>query len=555
MGGAVITIKQFFQKASPRELKKAILLAVIAGCANALLIVIINRVAFLVAEGLRPSWIEAITFVGIFIVYYICNRYALLGANKLIENLLKHIRIDIANKIRHSELETINQISRGKLYSLLAYETNHLSVSFPILIDNFQQLILLIVALIYLGYLSKAALIVFLLSALAGGYIYKNINRRFGGIMRECARQQQKILDFYSAIIYGSKEIRLHQKRSEGVLEGFIQESKKYQNFLGTSGTMWTQLVLLNAFIMYLMIGTVAFIFPQYIDGHSTVIFQLVPTLLFCFGPLSKIVAHLPLFIRAHIGLSNIFQIEDQFDKSSKATIKPARNKTNKYCDFESLSYKRVTYHYKSQHKKLLFTSGPWDLDVKRGELIFLVGGNGSGKSTALRLIAGLYHWESGQLTIDGVRVQESDMAGVRELFSSVFSDFHLFDRLYGLEHVDPLKVEALLDQMDLSHKVRYEKGSFTTTRLSTGQRKRLALITAILEDRPIILLDEWAAEQDKYFREIFYTKILPDLKATGKTVIVVNHDDRYWHIADRIVTFDLGKIQLDNNCESTSEN
>jgi len=144
-------------------------------------------------------------------------------------------------------------------------------------------------------------------------------------------------------------------------------------------------------------------------------------------------------------------------------------------------------------------------------------------------------------------------IAGFRELFSAIFVDFHLFDRLYGLENIDPLTVNRLIDEMGLAGKVRFENGRFTRLHLSTGQRKRLALIAALLEDRPIYLFDEWSAEQDIHFRKTFYETILPNLRKKGKLVIAVTHDERYWHLADRVVKLDLGSIVWDRPGEHWS--
>lgn len=555
MMGAQVVIKRFIQQASPQDIKRIIWLTVIAGFANAFLIVVINRVAVFISEGENLTWFEVALFLTAFIVYYVCDKKALMGANSTIESLLKNLRISIADKLRQSELNTVTEIGRGRLYSLLAYETNHLSVTFPILVENFQQVVLLSVAMIYLGYLSLAALVVFLIAVLCGILIYMYINENYSEVLVAVARQQEKVLDLYSSIIHGSKEIRLNQKRGDDIMRVFVEESDATEQLLTQSGKQWTMMVILSAFVMYLMLGIVAFVFPHYIDGHSTIIFQIVPTLLFCFAPLSKVVAHSPLFIRARVGLSNIYQMESEIDSAQGVPTAVARQKSKKFQDFKTIAFENITYHFRDKTGDTQFTSGPWSLDIQRGELVFMVGGNGSGKSTALRLMSGLYKWSNGRLLMDGEEVPATDIAGVRELFTTIFGDFHLFDRLYGLEHVDPDEVSKLIGMMDLADKVQFKDGRFTDTHLSTGQRKRLALITAILEDRPIYLLDEWSAEQDVHFREVFYTKILAELKAKGKTVIIVTHDERFWHLADRVVKFDLGKVEWDSKRDKSSDN
>jgi putative ATP-binding cassette transporter len=176
---------------------------------------------------------------------------------------------------------------------------------------------------------------------------------------------------------------------------------------------------------------------------------------------------------------------------------------------------------------------------------VFIIGGNGSGKSTLLKLLTGLYRPSGGCLLVDGVPVLWRDIQRYRELVSIIFSDFHLFQRLYGLPDVDEKSVNSLLDTMQLLGKTSFDRGCFSTLELSTGQRKRLALIVALLEDRPIIVFDEWAADQDPEFRRYFYEVLLKDLKKRGKTVIAVTHDDHYFQHCDKLVKMDLGAIEF----------
>lgn len=182
-------------------------------------------------------------------------------------------------------------------------------------------------------------------------------------------------------------------------------------------------------------------------------------------------------------------------------------------------------------------------MQIRRGETIFIVGGNGSGKTTLLKLLTGLYQPHSGAILVDRELLTRRNAQNYRELFSTVFSQFHLFDRLYGLEGVDPERVKAVLDEMQLSGKTRFEGGRFTDLNLSTGQRKRLALAVTLLEDKQILVFDEWAADQDPHFRKYFYEVVLKRLRDQGKTVIAVTHDERFWQQADRIVKMEYGSI------------
>lgn len=538
-----MVIIDFIKQASPKDLSRMVALTLVAGFANGLLVVVVNQVAGMVAKGERPGLWQCLWFVAAFAVYYLCDRAAVLRANTVIERLLKNLRRSVMDKLRRSELRIVDSLGRGRLYALVSQETNHLSVTFPLLVESFQQCVLLGVSLIYLGYLSTAALIVFLAAVLIGAAGYMRLNERFRATLRELGAREAQMIDAIGDIIHGCKELRLNVKRSDAVYAAYQEISQSAAALLRVSGEHWTSIILLSGFVVYFMLGVVGFIFPEYIHAHGTIVFQLISTLLFCVSPLSKIVAQSPMFARADVGLSSIFEVERQLDAGGAIAPAEARELAGLYRDFQHITYTNMTFSYRDAAGAPVFTAGPWTLDVRRGETMFLIGGNGSGKSTALRLMTGLYPADQGWIAIDGTIVAGRAIAGYRELFSAVFGDFHLFDRLYGLEHVDPEEVNRLIGEMGLDGKVRFENGRFTDLNLSTGQRKRLALIAALLEDRPIYIFDEWSAEQDVHFREAFYTRIIPGLKARGKTVIAVTHDERFWHVADRVIKLDLGSV------------
>jgi putative ATP-binding cassette transporter len=211
------------------------------------------------------------------------------------------------------------------------------------------------------------------------------------------------------------------------------------------------------------------------------------------------------------------------------------------------LTLQAVTHAYHSKQAKEAFTLGPIDINLKAGELVVLAGGNGSGKTTLAKVLTGLYPAETGELLLDGQRITDENREFYRQHFSAVFYDFHLFESLLGLEKpgLDERARERLA-RLQLNHVVSVENGVFSTTQLSQGQRKRLALLTASLEDRPIYVFDEWAADQDPEFKEFFYHDLLSDLKAQGKLVLIICHDDHYFDVADRMIKLESGKIIYD---------
>jgi putative ATP-binding cassette transporter len=190
------------------------------------------------------------------------------------------------------------------------------------------------------------------------------------------------------------------------------------------------------------------------------------------------------------------------------------------------------------------FSLGPISLDLHPGELVFVIGGNGSGKTTFVKVLSGLYQPSQGHVTLDGKMITDANREWYREHFSVVFSDFHLFNKLLGQSNS---QTESLAHQylrlLHMDQKVMVRERAFSTLDLSQGQRKRLALVTAYLEDRPIYVFDEWAADQDPQYKEIFYKTLLPDLRERGKLVIVITHDDRYFHLGNQVIKLEDGKV------------
>jgi len=284
-------------------------------------------------------------------------------------------------------------------------------------------------------------------------------------------------------------------------------------------------------------------------DSTDTIVGTTL-VLLYMMGPFSQIVELLPGVGRANVALSKI----DTLGLSLAAARDGDRREPDRQAEgigvdlnlrgWTRLDLVNVTHRYAREGDERPFLLGPIDLTFRPGEVTFLIGGNGSGKTTLALLLLGLYPPDSGQILLDGVRIDESNREAYRQLFSTVFCDFHLFDSLLGLEqdNLDGV-ARVYLERLQLESKVRIEGGAFSTQALSQGQRKRLALLTAYVEDRPFYLFDEWAADQDPLFRQVFYTELLPDLKARGKAVLVITHDDRYFSWADRCIRLDFGRV------------
>lgn len=534
---------RFLRSLQRRDLIRMALLTALAGLTNALLVVAVNVVATEIAQSHTPGILASGLFVGAFLIYYMSQHRAMTKAVDVIERYLRQRRLTLVQSVRCSELESVQAVGSHNIARVVANETNHLSVAFPLLLDSVQQSVLLLFSLAYLAYLSPLATGIFVGLTALGGLVFVFLNRAYATLLRDADKAQSAMMTVIGDIILGAKLLRLHEQKSQDVLEQYKVQSRLTGELLVKAGQRLSWIVLLMSGATYVVLGVVILWIPGHLEDERAVVFQLVPTLLFCIGALDRVVVQFSMFTRAEIGLAAIEEIETALQAGQRNSTLHLDQAAWVMQQFTRIEYSDMRFRYGRQQAAHEFESGPWSLTINRGEVLFLTGGNGSGKSTALRLMCGLYQPHSGVIRVDGKALDDFGFGGFREQFSVIFNNFHLFDRLYGLEGVSADQVNALIARMGLQGKVTYQDGRFNTLALSTGQRKRLALIVALLEDRPILVFDEWPAEQDVEFRDYFYTVLIPELRAKGKTVVAASHDERYWPVADRVVTFELGSV------------
>lgn len=409
--------------------------------------------------------------------------------------------------------------------------------------------------LAYLAYLSPRWLLV-AIAALALGTFVQARARRIGMRRFSVARASEDTLQsHYRAMTDGAKELRLNAPRRQRLfsseLGATIDEILRYR--IRAANVF----VSANAFgsLLYFAVVGLILVAMDGTDRASVTAFVLV--LLYMKGPIQEIVNALPSIGRAQISLGRIKALAARFASPEPAML--SHGEPVMPDDFRSIGLRAATYRFDDGDDAVLsdadhstdreasqFALGPIDLTVTRGETVFIVGENGSGKTTLLKVLLGLYAPTGGDICLNGELVPADRIDAYRQLFSTVFSDYHLFDTLPpGAPGLDD-EARHFLERFAIAHKVDVREGRFTVTDLSTGQRKRLALIQAYLERRPILVLDEWAADQDPTFRRVFYDEILPELKRVGMTLIVVSHDDRYFARADRLIRVEEGRIRVD---------
>jgi putative ATP-binding cassette transporter len=359
--------------------------------------------------------------------------------------------------------------------------------------------------------------------------------------LRRARAHDNNLQKHFRGLIHGIKELKLHQRRRNEFLSNALDEAAGQSRSANVSGfsiysvaSSWGQLLI------FVMLGLLVFFLYPVLGLRPAVLTGFSLALLYVMAPLQVIMNSIPALARANVALGNAQSLGFELMRSAQPAENTSIVQIRPVASHLELS--GITYSYGQEDSADQFVLGPIDLSIEPGELLFIAGGNGSGKTTLAKLIVGLYAPESGKIRYDRAFVGDSNRDSYRQLFSAVFSDPFLFESLLGLEksQLDE-RAREYLCRLQLDDKVTIKDGVLSTIELSQGQRKRLALLTCYLEDRPIYFFDEWAADQDPKFKELFYCSLLPELKARGKTVIVISHDDRYYGMADRVVTLEAG--------------
>jgi len=539
-------IIDFYKKERTTSGIDILVMACTSGLSNGSLLAIITFAAKAVSrDSDGGSFRYLILFIISLLSFIMGKRYALKHATIIIEGLIKKVRTRITNKIRQSELLFFENIEKSHIYTRINQDTNFISQSVLLIINSCQSALILVFCLFYIAWLSKVAFFITVGAIIAAVIIYLMYRKEVNHLLQEITDKETELFDSLTHIVDGFKELKVNRRKSDHVFTHFKDISDSTEKIKIKTGIAFVTDFVYSQTFFYILIAILVFLLPMFIDTYSEVIIKLVMAVLFIIGPVEMVVGVIPVLARANVAVGNLYKLEELIDKEGGIIPQTEQAPFQPIESFREIRIDKATFNYKDKDEKVLFHLGPIDLSIKSGEVVFLVGGNGCGKSTLLKLLSGLYYPSSGVLYLDDDVLSKPIYPSYRELFSLIFADFHIFDRLYGFGEVDTKKVNDLIKLMELDKKTQYVDGKFTETNLSTGQRKRLALIAAFLEDKPIYMFDEVAADQDPEFRAYFYNELLMDLKKRGKTVIAATHDDKYFHVADRVLKMEYGKIQL----------
>ncbi|HKA75815.1 MAG TPA: cyclic peptide export ABC transporter [Pseudolabrys sp.] len=521
------------------SLPKLLLMSALGGISTAAILAAINAGL----QGQSSLWAATLFLVALFL-FVKTQYYVTISTTAEIEAIIHKIRLRLMDQIRHAELLALEKIGRSRIVAAITSDTAILTQASNMLCFSVQGAVLIFFVAIYVAFLSLAAIATTIVVVGAAAAIFHFKNRRLIAEKQRSAEWEGRLFDRLTDFLDGFKEVRLNSARSADLFDDSLNVSRTAANIKIQSQAETFKLIVTSQISMYVLLGAVVFVAPQFSDSlGGPALTKTTTALMFIVGACFGLVQSIPILLNANAAADRIEKLEAALRATGSS---PDEVDLVAPTHFDKIEMRGIVFRYTDRFSETAFKIGPIDFSLQPGELVFITGGNGSGKSTFLRVLAGLYPPDSGEIILDGEQVTADTRNRYRGLMSAIFFDYHLFQRLYGINELEPGEVDRLLKQFRLSDKTGLSGGEFRTLDLSGGQRRRLALIVSLLEKRPILLLDEWTAEQDPEFRRKFYDELLPDLMRAGATVVVITHDDRYLDELDlpaRKIRMDEGRI------------
>jgi len=530
---------------SKKALGFMLILGVFNSILNAGLLVFINNTIIKEPIPFFPEYDWAL-FIAIILASLVCSRFFQTYMIRLTNNLLFDFEIMILKKLRMASFQDFEEIGNEKIYTAIN-DTKVLGSVPEVFMNAFNSLIVILCCFGYLFFISPigAGLVVVTMVLLLIFYLVRN--NAIEKELNERRDLQNTYYQYLADMLHGFKELKMGILRNNNIFNKFLVKNRvKGKNIAIDTSIKYMDNELTGYYSWYIILGIVMFILPTYFNINAEKTTAFLITILYLIGPVAVLITLIPTYTMVKISAQRLNLIEQMLDPIQDKIVP---SKLDNKESFKEIKFDNVTYYYNNEEKNQKFYLQPVNLTIKKGEIIFITGGNGSGKSTFGNLLTGLYKPYEGEIYFNNQKIDSSQLMYYSDKISAVFTTNYIFSENYDefqlqednealKSHIDMMKMEEVLH-------LDKERDTFDKN-LSKGQQKRLALIYALLEDKDIIVLDEWAAEQDPGFRKYFYEQILPHLKEQGKTIIAITHDDEYFDRATRVIKFNFGKIVSD---------
>lgn len=477
--------------------------------------------------------IPILYFIALLIVFFLSSTIVELGLSVFGQNFIFKMQRRVVKQILDTSLLKVAKVGKARILASLGSDVRNISFGLLRLPDFLQSSILILCTSTYLCYLSPQIFTLCAIWIIVVFTINNFLMMKVYAYFRKARENDDALQNNYQNILDGHKELLINRYRAKLYYEDEFESNARSKKKNSTLGNLFNNLSsnFTNVALLAL-VGVEFYLALEFKWASVAEATTIALSILFLRTPLVSMIGSFPTLLLAKIALDKIAKLElDDYKEHFE--------KTNFIKDWGQISFKNTSFSYDDN-----FHLNPVNLDLKKGELIFLIGKNGSGKSTFCMLLTGLFKPSEGEIFVDDMKIDDDNLDIYRSLVSAVFSDFHLFTKTLAKEKfADEEKITSWLEFLELKGKTRVEDHELVLTKLSTGQKKRLAMLIALLEERDILVLDEWAADQDPVFRRFFYKKLLPLLKEQGKTIFAITHDDAYFDSADRIFLAEGGNI------------
>lgn len=522
-----------------KSLPMIIVLSFLSGGANAVVIFLITTSLFSKIELFYQVYFYALAFA----IYIVGRRVIQTKLTAISFQIVYDLRMRLIDKIFLTSYQNFEKLERGRVFATLNDDTGQIANSAGIIVALITSVITAICAFIYLATIAFWATAVTVAVVIFIATLYGIVSGKAREYFEQARDTRNVYMGLLNGLLDGFKELSLRLNKKRYYRQDVENTSKEFQDKMSMAIIRFINAFLIGESMLLIVLGSVSFAIPRIFPNISTfTLMSFVVILLYLIGPVNVILNSIPNIVQIRVAWNRV----KVFESEIPANIDPQKLIASESVkgEIEQIIAKDVVFKYGDDNKENEFTVGPLDFEAKKGEITFLIGGNGSGKTTVAKLLTGLYLPEKGQVCVVGKNLGDLEIG---EYFSSVFSGFHLFEKLYD---VDLTKIEKkeqadkYLKLLHLDDKVQIGDKGFNTIDLSGGQKKRLALLQCYLEDAPIYLFDEVAADQDPEFRKFFYRTLLQKMKEEGKIVIAITHDDHYFDVADKIIKMDMGKIE-----------
>ena len=528
---------------------KVILLNLVNAAVSVGIIAYINHTFISQPVFSTLSWASLGQFSALVVLLLVTTFVSQYALTRLGHQFVYELRTKLVKQIIDTKVPQIDHLGSARLLASLSSDIQSITVAFVRMPELVQGVILSSGVALYLGWLSLPLLLIIMFWIAMTIWISTILVKHVYHHLRAIREIDDALYQDYQSIIDGRKELALNHHRAEQIYQhDFLNHAKNFKERVIKSDTYHLSAVNWSNIMMFAAIGVV-FAVSNYLNIPMGIATTFSLTILFMQSPLLHAVGAYPTLQTAQVALDKIQSLE-------LADYQPAFTTDTVVKDWQSISFNGIGYRYASinsdtnepavkenEHSSDILKSV--NLTLKRGDVVFLIGANGSGKSTLAKIITGIFTPTTGAVHIDEQRVDSQNNADYRQLYSAIFSDQHLFKQLIGKQgnQPDEALVDDWLHKLNLQDKISVTDNQLSTDKLSQGQRKRLAMLIAVTEQKDILLLDEWAADQDPAFRRVFYQTLIPELKALGKTLFIISHDDGYFEHADRLLLMKEGRL------------